>query len=86
VDKPSFGDFTVVSAGCALSDVVRGVPIAVCESKRLELGIARSEGEPPARISLPVIDGRSKDILLRVAALCVLHLGLCCRGVKPRFA
>jgi hypothetical protein len=51
-----------VGAGCDLSDVVRGVPIAVCESKRLEPGIDRNADGAPARSSLPAIIGRSKDI------------------------
>jgi hypothetical protein len=70
----------VVSAGCDLSDVVRGVPTAVCESKRFVLGIDRNEAGPPARSSLPAIDGRSKDIVVHAAALggwpCVVRVGV----------
>lgn len=58
-----------MGAGCDLSDVVRGVPIAVCESKRLEPGIDRSVDGAPARSSLPAIVGRSKDIS-RFTMLC----------------
>ena len=54
-----------------MSDVVRGVPTVVCESKRLELGIDRNEGEPPARSSRPAIDGRSRDIVVHTAVLCL---------------
>jgi hypothetical protein len=52
-----------VSDGCDLSDVVSGVPTAVRESKRFELGIGRSADGAPARSSLPAVDGRNKDIL-----------------------
>lgn len=58
------------SPGCCLSDVVRGVPTAVCESKRLEHGMDRNEAGPLALSSLPAIDGRSKDIVVHAACLC----------------
>jgi hypothetical protein len=60
----------VVSPGCCLSEVVRGVPTAVRESKRLELGMDRNEAGLPALSSLPAIDGRSKDIVVHAAGIC----------------
>lgn len=60
-----------MGAVCDLSDVVRGVPRAVCESNRLEPGIVRKDGEVPARSSLPAIEGRSKDIVKHAAVVCV---------------
>ena len=60
-------------AGCDLSAFVRGVPLAVWLSNRLELGSDRRGAGAPARRSLPVIEGRSRDMLIYV--LCSMS---CC--------
>ncbi len=58
-------DSPVWCAGCDLSDGVRGVPDEVWLSCRTKTGAERLAAGPDALSSLPAIEGRNSDIVLR---------------------